>query len=183
MHAGQRIARPARDDRRPVGEARHPRETRDLLHRLREAGPLAPRAIEAEGGHAYQHQAWVLAREVLVAETEVVEDPGGEVLDHGVRLRDQHLREREPARPGEIERDAALAGVDAVIHRRPLPPAVGGRLLRARETDAVRALDRLDLDDIGAEDGEEVAHERARPEHREVEHAKPGERQGAAVAG
>jgi len=62
-------------------------------------------------------------------------------------------------------------------------PAVGGRLLRARETDAVRALDRLDLDDIGAEDGEEVAHERARPEHREVEHAKPGERQGAAVAG
>src|SRR5207244_517461 len=81
----------------------------------------------------------------------------------------------------EIERDAALARVDAVVHRGPLPPALGRRLLRARETDAVRALDRLRLDDVGAEDGEEVAHEGTGPEHREVEHAEAGEGQGAAV--
>src|SRR5439155_14663249 len=40
-----------------------------------------------------------------------------------------------------------------------------------------------DLDHVGAEHGEEVGDERPRPEHREIEHAKPGEGQGPAVSG
>ena len=44
-----------RDDRRPALVAGHPRHPGDLLHRLREARAVAPRAGEPERGHAHHH--------------------------------------------------------------------------------------------------------------------------------
>ena len=43
VRSGQRIAGAARRDRRPVGQAGHPRQARDLLHRRSEADAVAPR--------------------------------------------------------------------------------------------------------------------------------------------
>src|SRR5207237_567890 len=132
----------------------------DLLHRLREAGPVAPRAVEAEGGHAYHDQARVLAREVLVADAQVVEHAGREVLHHAVRLRDHGLRQPQPPGPREVDRDAARARSGhrlpplRAAAREPTPPRAGGAAGPVRTAAAPGA---------GAETAAAVAR-RGRPE-------------------
>ena len=175
VQAGERIAGAARDDRRPVGEAGEPRHAGDLLHRLREADAVAPRTVEAEGGHAHHDEPRVCGGELLVDEAEVVHDARREVLDRDVGDGEQALHQIDACRTTEVERDATLAEVDRLVERAPLPPFVFGRRLDALEAHAVGALDRFDLDDVGTHRGEVLRDERAGPEGGEVDDAQAGE--------
>ena len=68
-------------------------EPGDLLHRLGEAGPVAPRTVEPERGHAHHHRAGVGRVDDVPAEVELLDHPRREVLDHDVGVRDQAQRE------------------------------------------------------------------------------------------
>ena len=50
VRADHRVDRTAGDDRRPALVAGHPRHAGELLHRLREPGPVAPRAVSPNAG-------------------------------------------------------------------------------------------------------------------------------------
>ena len=87
----------------------------------------------------------------VVAEAQPLDGAGGEILDHDVGLL-QHLREDLAAAfAAEVQRDAALVGVEqhevVRIHAR----RVGGRT-----APLVAAFRILDLDDIGAQPGERL---------------------------
>ena len=82
----------------PSGEPGPPREAGDRLHGLRETGPIAPRTVEAEGGHAHEDDRGVHVVEAVPAESELLHDPGGVVLDHCVCGGDQPLEHGDALR-------------------------------------------------------------------------------------
>ena len=108
-------------------------------------------------------------------EPEAVHHPGRVVLDDDVGPRDEPLGQVEPARVGEVEGDAALVDVDVQEEAAALPPPVpADEVAGGRRAHAVDALDRLDVDHVGAERGEQAGRRRARPPAGEVEHLEPG---------
>ena len=75
VHAAVRVARAALDARLVVDVAGEPRQPGDLLHGLREAGPVAPRAVEAERGHAHHHRPRVGRVHDVPTEIELLDAP------------------------------------------------------------------------------------------------------------
>ena len=75
VHAAVRVARAPLDARLVVGVAGDPGQAGHLLHGLREAGPVAPRAVEAERGHAHQHRPRVGRVDRVPAEVELARAP------------------------------------------------------------------------------------------------------------
>ena len=111
------------------------------------------------------------ARELLVVESHRRHDAGTEVLQHDVGLAHQRGEDLLAAVAAQVEADALLAAVvdgeiDALAahHRR-----VAARLLAAR---------RLDLDDLGAEVGQDHAAARAGLETRQLENTNAVQRKG-----
>ena len=86
--------------------------------------------------------------------------------------------EREALGLGEVEGHLALVGVRTVEQGRQLPRSVAHRRVRGAHAGAVRALDRLDLHHVGAQEAEDLRRIRTGPVRREVEHAQAGERPG-----
>src|SRR5262249_28808898 len=108
-----------------------------------------------------------------VAEAELVHGAGTEILDQHVGASDQAPDEREPAWRLDVERKAALVAVEA--HEE-----AGAR---AGQAPRVVARGRLDLDDVGAEIGEDEPAGRAHRHMGELDDANCVERQGRALGG
>jgi hypothetical protein len=114
MGADHRVDRPTRDDRRAALVPGHPRHAGDLLHRLRESRPVAPRSGQAERGHAHHHRVGADAAYDVVVETELLEHSGREVLHDDVGGLDQSPGERAPFFLREVQRDPAFRQVCGV---------------------------------------------------------------------
>ena len=89
---------PALDARLVVGVAGDPRQPGDLLHRLREAHVVAPRARQPERRHPHEDAARVDRADLLPLEPEVAEHARREVLEDRVALA-RSATAAAPARP------------------------------------------------------------------------------------
>src|SRR4029077_3850848 len=108
--------------------------------------------------------------EDVVAEPPGFERAGLEVLDHDVHERHEPLEQRLPGRLAKIARHGLLVpSLDGPEER----IAVDERPDRAHE---VAPTGKLDLDDLGAEIGEQRRGERRADAGAEIEHADAGER-------
>src|SRR5207249_4238958 len=147
--------------------------------RRREAGPRLEDGVEAgqrsEGpgravaGDRHVHQPRVQARQVIPADPEPVHDTRAEVLDDDVGAADE-VEEYLAARCAlQVEYQRALAAVPADEAEELEPERIAAR--------------RLDLDDVGAELGEQQRTERTRDEIAEVEDTDPLEAGARSVAG
>ena len=114
------------------------------------AGAGARIAEAADGG---VDEAWVALGERFVGEAEALHDAGGEVLDEHVRLFGQAHDRLFAAGRLEVEHEAALVAVEAgvIAAEGALGVVVGEGAGEAGHL----AAGRLDLDDVGAEVGEE----------------------------
>ena len=114
--------------------------------------------------------------QLRVVEAESGETARPEVLDEDVTARQQPAQDLGPLRAPEIEPDAALVPIDRQeVGRRAGP---GCRFPDPWRTPAAGrvAFGRLDLDDIGAQVGEEHRAVRAGQDRRAVDDAQAGER-------
>ena len=182
VQATQRVARAAGHDRRAFLVSGDPGQPGDLLHRLGEPGPVAPRAVEAPRRHAQDDQAGIGAPQIVVEQPEALDDARRVVLDQDVARGQQPARQREALGLGEVEGHVALVGVRAVEQGRELPRPVPHRRVRGAHAGAVRALHRLDLHHVGAQEAEDLRRVRSGPVRREVEHPQARQRPGG-VAG
>src|SRR6185295_10979675 len=118
------------------------------------------RTVVAEGGDGRHDQSRMLASEILADEAERDTPARGDVVDQ-YRRSSQKAGERIAALgAAEIQGDAALVGVQ--VEER--AARLGIRLAFRKRTAASQriSLGRLDLDDVGAEIGENLSPERGR---------------------
>ena len=160
------------------------------------AGIARERAVEAArgvddhrvGGALGRRPALAVARDRAVdelrierahrflAEAEPLHHAGPEVLDQHVGLADQAAHQGDRLGPLQVEREAALAGVELA--------EVGALAVAQRRALAhVVAFGRLDLQDLGAHVGAQPRAVGAGQHDREVEHPEAGERVAARGAG
>ncbi len=152
-HVGQRGARLARRPVRVAGDRHVP------AHRLDEqvvAGELARRLAGAEGADRRVDDARVALADRGVAQPEPVHRAGPEGLEHDVRARAELGGERLVAGVAQVERQRALAAVEAQVVRRALVDERGTPLARV-----VTRPGALDLDDVGSEVAERLRAERS----------------------
>ncbi len=141
------------------------------------AGQVAPRAVEAEPGHADHDQVRPVRLQGLVAQAELVEHPGRVVLDDHVAGGHDAVQQLDPPRVAQVEGQAPLVGVEGGEDRPPLPPLVLRRRDAADQADAVGPLRRLEVDHVRAEQRQQAAHQRPGPVRRHVEDPQPAERE------
>src|SRR6185312_1618430 len=126
--------------------SRQPGDRHEPAHALGdlvEAGPVAIRTVLAEAGDAAIDQAWVDLLQALIVDLEAEFHVRAKVLDHDVGILRQPVQHLETFGILEVERDAALVAVQVLEI---------GAVPRAAEP--AIALDRFDLDDLGAPIGE-----------------------------
>lgn len=106
----------------------------------------------------------------MVAEPELVDHPGGDVVRDDVAVLDHVVGQVDRFALAEVEEDAALALVVLVE----VAGATGVGFVvgegRDQPSDARRTCHRLDADHLGAEVGQILRTERARPHLCEVQH-------------
>ena len=165
------------------GEARH-RLCRRAVGRIGRVGAGDPVAGERSEDHAR-----VDAAQRLQRDAPLVEHAGAEVFRHNVELRREPPEQIAPGLRVEVERDAALVqvhrveqplGVERVLRASP----VGDPVRHARPDGApdIRALERLDLHHLRAEQCQQLGRKRARPGLRERQHPHAVERSRGARA-
>ncbi len=135
------------------------------------AGAVRPRTFAAEGCAIDIDDVGALAAEGLVVDAEAFGDIGA-VVDHD-HIAGAGEAADDVAAGGmvEVEGDGLLAAIEGLVGLR----LTGQELPRQPPRLAV---DRLDLDDLGAEVGEEHAAERPGDDLGEVQDSDPGERPG-----
>ena len=142
----------------------------------RKPGFVALRAGLAVGADAQHHEAWIDLAQRLKADAPLFQRSGAKVLKHHIRLLDQLPEDRNAFGLAQIQRDrllvAGFAQPDKAVatfgDRSELPERVTGFRL-------------FDLDDFGAEVGQDRAAERRRNEGGNVENSEAG--QGAGLHG
>src|SRR5436309_1426891 len=146
-----------------VGEAGYAHHATRRLSDHVEALVLVVRAGEPEALDAGDDEARIRRAEPLVVEAQLFHQAGREILHDDVRSLDHPEEQRAATGILQIDRHAALVGIEdeeehrvEARHLRPVAP----RLLAAR---------RLDLDDVGPEPAEELGAGRAGFELGEVE--------------
>src|SRR4029453_2127705 len=174
---GEIEERHAGADRRAARLAGDGHDAAEGLHQRLVAGAVLARAGASERRDRAVHQPRVDRRQLVVAQAEGLHRAGPEVLDQDVGAGDHALEDRHALRRLEVERHVPLVAVDDQ-ERRGLPVLV--RRPRAR---LVAARGVFDLDDVGAEIGQEHAAERAGQHPGEVEHADTFEREGGRCHG
>ena len=150
-------------------------ETRLGLHEVVVARPAASFVVASIGRKVRADDAWIGVTQRVVGETELVRLVAAQIVEHGVRGRDQPQEGRASCGLLEVEADAALVEVEGLEEMR----IVLAQEKRSHATRGIAALGAvLDLDDLGAEVREVHRAEGSRAERLEGEHPQPGERQG-----
>ena len=126
-------------------------------------GQVLVRTGRAVARDRAEHDLGVDLLQLLEAEAALGERAGAHRLDHRVGVADELEVDLDRLGLAQVERDAALVAVDVEVQQR---VALDDR---PRHLADVVALGRLDLDDVGAEVGEEAA-ELARAEQRALDH-------------
>ena len=132
---------------------------------------VAVRAVLPEVGDRDERGGRVDLGELLLAQPEAGERAGAEVLDDGVGPRGEAAQDALPTFGLEVEREAALPGVEVEEE----PAALGMRLVVGEGAGAPRgvaAVGPLDLDHVGAVVAEQLGAVRAGDPLREVEDAQ-----------
>ncbi len=127
----------------------------------------------SETGHRAVHQPGVDRPQLLVAETEALHRPGPEVLHEHVRARGDLPGGAAVVFVGQVQDDGAFLAVDTEEVGR-FPVGVRG----TPGPGLVAAAGPLDLDDLGAEVGEQHGQVRRREHAAEVGHDDPGQGPG-----
>ena len=123
---------------------------------------------KAEGRHAQDDHVRLGGSQVLLAQPETVEDARARSCRATMSAPcDQPARQIGTFGPAEVERHVTQADVRAVGDRRPFEDLRIAELDAAGEAHAVRPLDRLDLDDVGAHRRQVGRDERPGPERDE----------------
>ena len=167
----------------------------DGLHDVAVALVVGVRAADPEAREAHHDQPRVDLRQRRPVDLEVPDDVGRVVLDEGVGLADEVVEELAAALAGEVERDRLAGALGVVEPRLTVPEALAGVAVdvvaagRARQqrrvevalhrAGGVEVLDRLDLDHLGAEVGEDQRRVGTRPNDRLREDAHPLEGKAA----
>ena len=180
MHARIRVARSARDERGILGVSRDRRHGH-LLHGLREADALTPRAAQAKGGHTREDHARVDLAYRRGIETPLLHHARREVLRDDISPFDELHAQCAAGGNRHLERDAQLVGVRGSEHVAPLPPLLAP-VHRAGEAHAVGMARAFDVDDLGPQQRQQVSRRRPRPPGGEIEHPKTVEGQPAAIS-
>ena len=130
------------------------------------SSPNATRSAESTGapvaGDGDPHPGTSVPHDVLGLESQLPQGPRTAGFDHDVGSPDQPVQRPDPLRAPQVERDRTLATVQEVEESLCAAPR------------AVGPLGRLDLHDVCARLGQEVAAEWAGPQRREVEHQQSG---------
>ncbi len=142
---------------------------------------VPPRAVEAEPGHADHDQVRAVGLQGLEAQAELVQHPGCVVLHDHVAGGHEAVQQLDAPRVAQVEGQAPLVGVEGGEDRPPLPPLRLRRRDAADQAEAVGALGRLEVDDVGAEQGQQAADQWPGPVGRHVEDPQPTERERAAA--
>ncbi len=137
------------------------------------AGALGMRPCLTEAGDRDVHHGRIDRAHRLVAQPELGRHPGQEVLHHDVRPLGQLEGDLGALGPLKVEGDAPLVPVDGGERR-------AHAVLAAENAQVVAERRPLDLDDVGAEVGEEGGAVRSRDHPREVEDADAFEHAHAA---
>ena len=149
-----------------AGEGEHAR-ARQVVEVVAGAQPIRP--ILAKTGDAAGHQSRVARAQRGGVEAEPVHHAGPEALEDDVRARHQLEEQLATARCLEVEAQRALVAVDGGEHRR------AALVQRRHPAHVVAAVEVLDLDDVGAEAGEDHGGERTGQKTAEVEDAHTAE--------
>src|SRR6185437_3780532 len=133
------------------------------------ARPLRVRPVPPHARDRAIDQARIELREPRIADAELVGDTGTEILDEHIGVGDELLDDGTALRVAQIEGEAALAAIEGAIHRR-----VAAALIPAAKRIATFRV--FDLDDLGAEIGEELSGIGPGDETRRLDHAIAGKR-------
>ncbi len=173
QHADRRVQRGvAVDDRRGGAERAADRgsgQGHQAAHRLAQrikARTLAIGAVLAEGGHRAQNDVGLELAQPVIAKAHLVHDPRAEILQYDVGGLDKLGEYFLAARMAHVEAQALLT---AVVDREIDALAAHQR----RRLTGFLAAQFLDLDDLGAEVGEDHAAARTGLIPRQFEHPDP----------
>ena len=150
-------------DREPLNDGRPARYSggrHGAAGRLRDEIETLVGRIRAPGAESLgtrEDEPRVLRRQHVVADTERFEFPGGQVLNHDIRIPDQFEEQRSAPVRFQVQRDAAFGRIEGGKEARHLPPEL---------TDAGH----LHFDDVGAEPGELLTAHRAHFELGDLDH-------------
>ncbi len=149
-HGGEQPRRDVavRDSRPDGATARLAGDRHNAAHGLHDdvqRRPLTVRSCLSEAGCASEDDAWIARGESLVADAELVERAGREVLHHDVDLLREAQEQVPPFVGLQVDGDGALPAVDAEEVRAPVV------LVWARGAGDVAVGRPLDLDHVGAE--------------------------------
>ena len=161
----------------PCWVAGHRRHAGHLFDVQRPAHVIAPRAVEAESRHANGDHVRAQRGQRFVVQPELLHHSRGEVLHDDVGLRSEPMGEVAAGRRAQVQRDVTLIQVGGLPQRTALVPVLALERLGARIAESVRPLDRLELDDVGAECAEVAGEVSARPKCGQVKHFQARERQ------
>ena len=165
VQRGQRVAdRDAHAHRHPTGLGREVTQTTHRLAEHAEAGLARIRAGLPEARDAQHDQPGIERVQRVPAEPPALQGAGLEVLDQHVGLGRERAHRLLALGRAQVERHRALV---ARLH---LPPHRGAVAQQPPGAQRIAALDRLDLDDVGAEVGERLAGERPGDQLAELEH-------------
>ena len=174
IDAGEDVgSRHADPHRRAVGVAGHAHDAADALRHEIVAGARRRRPGLAEAGHRAIDQSRIVSRQARVIEAELLQAADLEILDQHVGARHQFLDDALALGRGEIGLDRALAAIGAMKIGGAEMTAVG-RLDEGRTPGArvVAGAGALDLDDVGAEIGEQLARPRTCQNPGQLQHAQ-----------
>ena len=115
VHARVRVARALLDAGLVVGVAGDPREPGDLLHRLREADVVAPRARQPERGHAHEDAPRVDAPGSCSQSSPKLPSTRGEKFSSTASL--SAIRPRSSASPSSVPRSSVRSRLFVFEHR------------------------------------------------------------------
>ncbi len=137
-----------------------------------EAWLVAIRPGLAEARQAQQDQARIDGGQRVVAEAPFFQRAGAKILDDDVGIAG------EPAHDLLAFGDAQVRGDRFLVARLDVPPERRALVQQPPLPQRIAAVGRFDLDDLGAELGQDLARERARDQLTELEDLEPGQRPG-----
>ena len=152
-HAGHIVDhRQTEPRRRPVRLAGHGEESAFRLHQVVVARPIGPAVVAAISGQMRTDDARIDVLQRGVVEAELCRLIAAQIVHHRIGTRDQIGEDLAALRMLQVEREAALVEVEALVKEAVVIPQ---KIRPGRAREVAAGVGILNLDDIGAHVGEE----------------------------